>query len=100
MKMIYGVACLDRADPLDGQESRQERALAKLKLKTPLSHPLLSRGCLGCSQPHCCSLQNQRVCAYTEKRPDFTVKTFHNGRGAWMPSLSYSFVWGRPLRGN
>jgi hypothetical protein len=29
MEMIYGVACLDRADPLGGQESRREQALAK-----------------------------------------------------------------------
>lgn len=38
MEMIYGVACLDRADPLDGQESRREQALAKAETQdTPES---------------------------------------------------------------
>lgn len=43
VEMISGVACLDRADPLDGQESRQEQTLAKAETQdTPEpSEPIL-----------------------------------------------------------
>lgn len=43
VEMISGVACLDRADPLDRQESRQEQTLAKAETQdTPEpSEPIL-----------------------------------------------------------
>lgn len=72
MEMIYGAACLDRVDPLDADRSE---LWPKLKLKTPPSHPLLSWGCLGCSQPHCYFLQNQRSVLPQRKSLNFTVKT-------------------------
>lgn len=56
MEMIYGVACLDRADPQGGQESRQEQALAKAETQDTPEPSEPSSAELGLSGPQPASL--------------------------------------------